>query len=47
MKYADGPSAEVEVLIDAPIQRVWDLVCDINLPARFSAEFQGAALLDG
>ena len=47
VRYAEGPSAEVEVLIDAPIRRVWDLVVDINLPARFSDEFQGAAWLDG
>ena len=46
MKYADGPSIEVEVLIDAPIERVWQLVTDINLPAQFSAEFLGAHWLD-
>ena len=26
---------------------VWALVCDIQLPARFSAEFEGAEWLDG
>ena len=46
VKYADGPAAEVEVTIDAPAQRVWELVSDINLPARFSKEFQGAVWLD-
>lgn len=46
MKYADGPSAEVEVLIDAPAQRVWDLVTDLNFPARFSTEFKGADWVD-
>ena len=46
MKYADGPTAQAEVLIDAPVSRVWELVTDINLPARFSSEFQGARWLD-
>jgi uncharacterized protein YndB with AHSA1/START domain len=46
MRYRDGPSAEVDVLIDAPIERVWQLVSDINVPAQFSAEFFGARWLD-
>ena len=46
MKYADGPTVEVEVLVAAPVQRVWDLVSDIELPARFSSEFLGARLID-
>ena len=46
MRYADGPTAEVEVYIDAPPSRVWELVSDIELPARFSEEFQGAEWLD-
>jgi uncharacterized protein YndB with AHSA1/START domain len=46
MKYEDGPSTEVDVLIDAPIERVWQLVTDINLPAQFSTEFLGAEWLD-
>jgi hypothetical protein len=46
MKYADGPSTEVDILIDAPIERVWELVADINLPAQFSTEFLGAHWLD-
>src|SRR5688500_5125798 len=47
MRYADGPSVQVEVHIDAPPSRVWELVSDINTPARFSTEFQGAEWLDG
>jgi uncharacterized protein YndB with AHSA1/START domain len=47
MKYADGPTVEVEIHIDAPPSRVWSLVCDIELPSRFSSEFQGAQWLDG
>ncbi len=46
MRYADGPSVDVEVHIDAPPARVWELVSDIDLPARFSEEFQGAEWLD-
>jgi uncharacterized membrane protein len=46
MRYADGPVVEVDVLVHAPVQRVWELVTDINLPARFSAEFLGARWLD-
>ena len=47
MRYSDGPGAEVEVQIDAAAARVWELVSDIDLPARFSEEFQGAEWLDG
>ena len=46
MKYEDAPTAEAEVLIDAPIETVLALVTDINLPARFSDEFRGAEWLD-
>ena len=47
MRYADGPSVSVEVHVDAPPARVWELVSDIGLPARFSEEFQGGEWLDG
>ena len=46
MRYADCPTVDAEVLIDAPIERVWQLVTDIELPARFSNEFAGATWLD-
>lgn len=46
MKYSDGPTAEVHLLIDAPIERIWEQVTDINLPAEFSAEFLGAQWID-
>jgi len=46
MKYADGPTARVEVMINAPVERVWELVTDIDLPARFSGEFAGARWVD-
>lgn len=47
LRYADGPSTEVDVVIDAPPSVVWELVTDVQLPARFSSEFQGAEWLDG
>jgi Polyketide cyclase / dehydrase and lipid transport len=46
-RYADGPTAEVELLIAAPPDVVWPLVRDIQTPARFSSEFQGGQWLDG
>jgi uncharacterized protein YndB with AHSA1/START domain len=46
VKYADGPTVEVDVLIAAPIGRVWALVSDIDLPARFSGELLGARWID-
>lgn len=46
MRLADGPTTEVEVLVDAPLATVWALVTDVALPARFSAELQEARWLD-
>jgi uncharacterized protein YndB with AHSA1/START domain len=47
LRFADGPSTEVDVLIDASPEAVWALVADIQLPARFSDEFLGATWTDG
>ena len=47
VKYADAPSAEVEVDIAAPPQVVWELIADINTPAAFSPELQRAEWVDG
>lgn len=47
MKYADGPTTEVAVFIAAPVERIWEVVVDINLPAEFSEEFLGAEWVDG
>ena len=46
MRYEEGPTAHAEVLIDAPLDRVWKLVTDINLPAQFSNELRGATWID-
>ncbi len=37
---------EVEALVNAPVDRVWALVTDVDLPSRFSREFQGGEWLD-
>jgi hypothetical protein len=47
LRYADGPTVEASAVIDAEPAVVWALVCDIELPARFSAEFRSAEWLDG
>jgi len=46
VRYADGPTVEVEVLVQAPVEKVWALVTDIELPAKFSSEFEGATWVD-
>lgn len=47
VKYADGPTEEVEIEVDAPASAIWPLVSDIDMPSRFSEEFQGGEWLDG
>ena len=47
MRMSDRPTAEAEVLVGAPPERVWELVTDIELPARFSEEFLGAYWVGG
>jgi uncharacterized protein YndB with AHSA1/START domain len=42
IRLSDRPGTWVEVDIHAPAARVWELVTDIDLPARFSEEFRGA-----
>jgi Polyketide cyclase / dehydrase and lipid transport len=46
VKYADGPTVDVEVLVDASPAVVWALVSDIATPVRFSAELQETRWLD-
>ncbi len=45
-RFADGPEIEASVRIDAAVDVVWDLVTDINLPARFQEKFVEAEWLD-
>lgn len=46
VRLADQPGTWVEVDIAAPVARVWELISDIDLPARFSEEFLGASWVD-
>ena len=43
---AAAPGVAVEIDIAAPPERVWEFASDINIPARFSDEFQGADWVD-
>jgi hypothetical protein len=45
LRYADCPSTSAETVIAAPAAVVWSLLCDIQMPARYSSEFQGGAWL--
>jgi hypothetical protein len=47
LRYSDCPTTQADVLIAAPAPVVWALVCDIQMPARFSSEFDGGEWLDG
>lgn len=42
VKFTDGPGTWVEASVDAPVDVVWALVSDIDIPARFSEELIGA-----
>ncbi len=47
LRFSECPTTQCDVVIDARQSVVWALVSDIELPARFSSEFQGASLCDG
>ena len=42
----EGPGVTVELDIDASPAKVWSLISDINVGARFSEEFQGATWIE-
>lgn len=46
-RYADTPTVEARIWIDAPVGRVWPLVSDVGLMPRMSEELQSAQWLDG
>jgi len=46
-RYADKPTAEVRIWIDAPPARVWELVSDVGLMPAMSSELQSVEWLDG
>ena len=41
-RVVDGQGVVVEIDTDARPRAVWEVISDINMPARFSEEFQGA-----
>jgi hypothetical protein len=45
MRYAECPTVEVSIDIDAAATAVWELVSDIRLSSRFSSEVSGAEWL--
>ncbi len=45
LRYSDCPSTAAELVVSAPPSVVWPLICDIQMPARFSSEFQGGQWL--
>ena len=47
LRYADCPTTQAELRVEALPALVWPLVCDIQTPAEFSSEFQGGEWLDG
>jgi ligand-binding SRPBCC domain-containing protein len=46
-KYADKPTVEVPIEIDAPPERVWAIVSDIGVMPGASPELQAVEWLDG
>jgi uncharacterized membrane protein len=46
-RYADKPTVEARIWIDAPPARVWKLVSDIELMPAMSSELQSVEWLDG
>ena len=46
MRFADSPTAEVAVHIEAPPSTVWAFITDLDVLAQFSDEFQGGDWLD-
>lgn len=46
-RYADSPTVEVSMWIDADPDRVWDLVSDIKLMPTFSSELQSVEWASG
>lgn len=47
MRYRDLPTVEVELVIAATAESVWEIVTDITLPVDNTGELVGAVWLDG
>ncbi|MCQ4079418.1 SRPBCC family protein [Streptomyces sp. RB6PN25] len=46
-RYADKPTVEVRIWVDAPPERVWEFVSDVELMPEMSDELQTVEWLDG
>jgi hypothetical protein len=46
VRYADGPTVQVETHVDAPPTVVWSLVSDVTTPVRFSEELEDVRWID-
>lgn len=47
MRYADAPTTDVELYVDAPPDRVWELVTDLRLICAASPELVAVTWQDG
>lgn len=47
MRYRDAPIVQESAVIAADPRRVWELVTDVTLPARFSAELAAVEWIQG
>jgi uncharacterized protein YndB with AHSA1/START domain len=47
MKFADGPSVEVDTYVDAPPELVWTVVVDLTRMGEWSSENKGGEWMDG
>lgn len=47
MKLSESPTTCAQIDVDAPAEKVWDIIVDLRTPALTSSEFQGAQWLDG
>jgi Polyketide cyclase / dehydrase and lipid transport len=46
-RLSDGPGTYVEIEIAASAAELWPIITDLNMPAKFSAEFRGARWAEG
>jgi Polyketide cyclase / dehydrase and lipid transport len=46
-RLSDGPGTYVEIAIAASPAQLWPIITDLNMPAKFSAEFRGARWAEG
>ena len=47
MKFADGPSVEVDTYIEATPERVWEVAVDLTRMGDWSSENKGGEWMDG